>query len=412
MSDLTRKRIEFGSPSIGTFVVPRNAEIDRLRAVAVLMVLLAHIGDYLAVAGVADTAVMLRMKSMALGVDLFFVISGFVVSRVILAEIDRLPHGNTRGWGNLLAAFYTRRAHRILPMAWLVLIVFSAALLPVWGDGAAWRYALATAGAAVTLWVNYFLYWFPPEHYSTSPFGPYWSLAIEEQFYLVYPLFLLAVRSTRARLLWLAGALLLIAAVLRPLYLDAAIAAGHSRAAFATHFRADGILAGCLLGVLAHEGALARLGSTVPTQRVIAWTAVLALLALMVEARARYPAVLSLPVVVTLSGALVVLASRQTGWILPGTGLLGRSLDWTGLRSYGIYLINWPLLWLMDGLWPAARAMDGAGLAAFFTGWLGLTAMFSELCFRWIERPLIARGAHRAARFGSTVAITTENKHS
>ena len=137
----------------------------------------------------------------------------------------------------------------------------------------------------------------------------------------------------------------------------------------------------------------------------------LALLALMVEARARYPAVLSLPVVVTLSGALVVLASRQTGWILPGTGLLGRSLDWTGLRSYGIYLINWPLLWLMDGLWPAARAMDGAGLAAFFTGWLGLTAMFSELCFRWIERPLIARGAHRAARFGSTVAIKTKNKH-
>jgi peptidoglycan/LPS O-acetylase OafA/YrhL len=408
---LTIESIGRGSPSLGSSVVPRNAEIDRLRAVAVLMVLLTHIGDYLAVAGIAETALMLRMKSMALGVDLFFVISGFVVSRVILTEIDRLPGGSMQGWGSFLAAFYTRRAHRILPMAWLVLVVFSAALLPVWGDGAAWRYALATAGAAVTLWVNYFLYWFPPGHYSTSPFGPYWSLAIEEQFYLVYPLFLLAVRSTRARLLWLAGALLLIAAVLRPLYLDAAIAAGHSRAAFATHFRADGILAGCLLGVLAHEGTLARPGSTGRTLRLVAWTAVLALLALMVEARARYPAVLSLPVVVTLSGALVVLASRQTGWILPGTGPLGRTLDWTGLRSYGIYLINWPLLWLLDGLWPGARTLDSAGLATFLAGWLGLTAMLTELCFRWMERPLIARGARCAARFGSPGAITTGERH-
>lgn len=390
-----------------TSTVLRNAEIDRLRAVAVLMVLVTHVSDYLAVAGVAESAVMLRMKSMALGVDLFFVISGFVVSRVILAEIDRLPHGNTQGWGSLLAAFYTRRAHRILPMAWLVLVVFSAALLPVWGDSAAWRYALATAGAAVTLWVNYFLYWFPPEHYSTSPFGPYWSLAIEEQFYLVYPLFLLAVRSTRARLLWLAGALLLIAAVLRPLYLDAAIAAGHSRAAFATHFRADGILAGCLLGVLAHGGTLAQIPSRDPPLRLVAWTTVLALLAVMVEARVRLPAVLWLPVVVMLSGTLVALASRQSGWILPGTGLFGRTLDWAGLRSYGIYLINWPLLWLLDGLWPGARALEGTGLAACLAGWLGLTAMLSELCFRWIERPLIARGARRAARFGSHRPVAT-----
>ena len=391
---------------IGTTSGRRNAEIDRLRAAAVLMVLVTHVGDYLAVAGAAETALMLRIKAMALGVDLFFVISGFVVSRVILTEIDRLPRDSLRGWGNFLAAFYTRRAYRILPMAWLVLIVFSAALLPVWGDGPAWRYALATAQAAVAFWVNYFLYWFPPEHYSTSPFGPYWSLAIEEQFYLAYPLFLLAVRSTQARLLWLAGALLLIAVVLRPLYLDAAIAAGHSRAAFATHFRADGILAGCLLGVLGHEGALARLGSTGPTRRVIAWTAVLALLALMVEARMRYPAALALPVVVVLSSVLVALASRQTGWILPGAGPFGRTLDWAGLRSYGIYLINWPLLWLIDGLWPAACALDGAGLTVLLAGWLGLTAMLAELCFRLIEGPLIARGARRAARYAGRELAT------
>ena len=396
---------------MGSSSVSRNAEIDRLRAVAVLMVLLTHISDYLAVAGVAETPVMSRMKSMALGVDLFFVISGFVVSRVILAEVDRLPRDSWQGWSGLLAAFYIRRAHRILPMAWLVLIVFSAALLPVWGDGAAWRYALATAGAAVTLWVNYFLYWFPPEHYSTSPFGPYWSLAIEEQFYLVYPVFLLAVRGTQARLLWLAGAMLMIVVVLRPLCLDAAIAAGHSRAAFATHFRADGILAGCLLGVLAHEGTIARLLSRNSPGRFVTWLVVLASLVVMVEARTRYPAALALPLVVALSCALVALASRQTGWILPGTGPIGRILDWAGLRSYGIYLINWPLLWLIDGLWPAARALDGTAMAAFLAGWLGLTAMLTECSFRWIERPLIARGARRAARFGRHGPISAGEQH-
>lgn len=394
---------------MGLHATGRNAEIDRLRAIAVLMVLLTHISDYLTVAGIPETALMLRMKSMALGVDLFFVISGFVVSRVILVEIDRLPHGNIRYWGSFLAAFYTRRAHRILPMAWLVLIVFSAALLPVWGDGASWRYAVASAWAAVALWINYFLFWFPPEHYSTSPFGPYWSLAIEEQFYLAYPLFLLTVRGTRARLLWLAGALLLITVILRPLYLDAAIAAGHSRAAFATHFRADGILAGCLLGVLAQQGMLARVLSPDPPRRAVAWMAVLALLALMVEARVRYPMVLSLPLVVALSGVLVLLACRQTDWILPGAAVFRRSLDWTGLRSYGIYLINWPLLWLVDGLWPAARALDGAGLAAFLAGWLALTAVLAELCFRWIEHPLIMRGVRRAVRFGSPRPSSTDD---
>jgi peptidoglycan/LPS O-acetylase OafA/YrhL len=126
---------------------------------------------------------------------------------------------------------------------------------------------------------------------------------------------------------------------------------------------------------------------------------VLALLALMVEARMRYPAVLALPVVVALASVLVALASRQTGWILPGAGPFGRTLDWAGLRSYGIYLINWPLLWLIDGLWPAARALDGAGLTVLLAGWLGLTAMLAELSFRLIESPLIARGARRAAGY-------------
>jgi peptidoglycan/LPS O-acetylase OafA/YrhL len=145
-------------------------DVEGLRAVAILLVVLVH-------AGVP------HMQGGTVGVDAFFVISGFVITGLLLRE-----HSATGGIGFL--GFYARRARRILPMALLVIVVAVLAI----GLLASHRDAIAAASDG--RWSALFL---SNVHFASvdpnvlvprqSPFGQYWSLAVEEQFYLVYPAF-------------------------------------------------------------------------------------------------------------------------------------------------------------------------------------------------------------------------------
>jgi peptidoglycan/LPS O-acetylase OafA/YrhL len=159
-------------------------DVEGLRAVAILLVILVH-------AGVP------HMQGGTVGVDAFFVISGFVITGLLLRE-----HLATGGIG--LLHFYARRARRILPMAILVIV---AAIIAI--DLLA-NHRDAVSAASDGRWSALFLGNF---HFSTvdpnvlvprqSPFGQYWSLAVEEQFYLVYPAFLLLLLALPGR--WTLG---------------------------------------------------------------------------------------------------------------------------------------------------------------------------------------------------------------
>ena len=167
-------------------------EIDGLRAVAVLPVIAFHAGIEQVAGGFV-------------GVDVFFVISGYLISRIILDELDRGTF--------TIAGFYERRARRILPALLLVVLV-TLPLAWLWMLPAQFS-AFADSLAAVALFASNILFWSESGYFAPAaelkPLLHTWSLAVEEQFYLLFPLLLIACRG--ARRAWLPGIVLVIFAV-------------------------------------------------------------------------------------------------------------------------------------------------------------------------------------------------------
>src|SRR5215813_12350389 len=155
-------------------------DIDGLRAVAVLLVLAYHVGIY-------------RLRGGFVGVDVFFVISGFLIGSIILKDlaVDRFS----------LASFYERRIRRILPA--LVALLFCTAVLgykyflPIEFVEFGKSLLAATFSVSNILFLHQSSYFDTPA--SMKPLLHTWSLAVEEQFYLFLPLFLIAIRKLSAR---------------------------------------------------------------------------------------------------------------------------------------------------------------------------------------------------------------------
>jgi peptidoglycan/LPS O-acetylase OafA/YrhL len=148
--------------------------LDGLRALAVIGVLLYHAGVH-------------WMPGGLLGVDLFFVISGFLITSLLIAEVQR-------SGGIALVAFYGRRARRLLP-ALAAVLAFTVGIMALFhpGDLVRFKGDLFASVGYVTNW------WFIVHHQSyfvasgrPSPFQQLWSLAVEEQFYILWPLGFLA----------------------------------------------------------------------------------------------------------------------------------------------------------------------------------------------------------------------------
>ena len=170
----------------------RRADIQGLRAVAVLLVVAFH--------------AKLPVPGGFVGVDVFFVISGFLISQHLLGELRRT--GRVR-----LGAFYARRARRLLPASLSVLLIVAAVVpfaLPreQWGDSG--RSVLATAFYAVNFYAAHLTSLGGQAAFAHLPTVHYWSLSLEEQFYVVWPLVvagLLALRrGSRTVLTWVVGA--------------------------------------------------------------------------------------------------------------------------------------------------------------------------------------------------------------
>jgi peptidoglycan/LPS O-acetylase OafA/YrhL len=167
-------------------------EVDGLRAFAVLPVMLFHAGFQ-------------GFSGGFVGVDVFFVISGYLITSIIIAELDRGTFS--------IANFYERRARRILPALFLVMIC----CIP-----AAWIYLLpidmkdfVQSVMAVSLFSSNILFWSESGYFDTAselkPLLHTWSLAVEEQFYVIFPLLLMLLwRSGRKRVLMALGVLLAI----------------------------------------------------------------------------------------------------------------------------------------------------------------------------------------------------------
>jgi peptidoglycan/LPS O-acetylase OafA/YrhL len=357
--------------------------LDGLRALAVLAVL-----AYLDPNGVPGGL---------LGVGVFFVLSGYLITDILAAQWKRLGRID-------LKDFWMRRVRRLLPAMLLVLVVslgwialFRPAQLPaLWGDG------LASILYINNWWlifhnVSYFEKFGPP-----SPLGHLWSLAVEEQFYLLWPFLLYAALRFLPRRGWLVGAILAGAAAsalaMAALYLPGT---DPSRVYYGTDTRAFALLIGAALALLWPSREL-QADVSPRTRRTLdlAGTASLLLIVYMVIWTNQYQpslyrgglVLLSLATAVTV--AVIAHPASRLAKILSWN-----PLRWIGVRSYGIYLWHYPVVVLTSpevdtgGFDPWRAALQAA-----------ISVALAALSWHFVEKPIRYRTSVSKASYRIGIA--------
>lgn len=304
-----------------------RTDIQALRAIAITAVVLDHLWPTIFTGGYV-------------GVDVFFVISGFLITSHLFGELARA--GRIR-----LGAFYARRVRRLLPAALLVLVV-SAGLVFLFLPYPRWeRNAIEIAASAgyVENWVlAAFSVNYSALNDSATVAQHYWSLSVEEQFYLLWPLImigasLLAVRagrrSGRRPIVYALTGIAVLSFAASVLF----TAAAPSQAYFVTFTRAWEFAIGGLIALLAHRIRLRRVWAQLLSALGIVM--IVAAVALFGPSTAFPGAAALLPVIGT---ALIIAAGTPALrlWHTPMSA--SRPVQWLGAVSYSLYLWHWPLI--------------------------------------------------------------------
>ncbi len=335
-------------------------DIEGLRAVAVLLVLAYH-------------ARVPGLTGGYIGVDVFYVVSGFLITGLIVRELQAT--------GRLdLPAFYARRARRLLPAALVVIavtVVASAIVLPplrmvdVAGDAAA--AALYVSNIRFAAQATDYL----QAELDPSPLLHFWSLGVEEQFYLFWPALLFAVAGRRTSVRRIGIAIAVVAAVSLVLSIvwtstDAPLAF------FLLPARAWELAIGAGLALAATR--IARIPALAATAAVVVGLALIVIGAVVFDLATPFPGTAAL---VPVAGAALVIAGGLRQPLGPISRLVAiPPMRWIGGISYSLYLWHWPLLVL-----PAAAV--GAPLPGpVRLALVGLTFVLAEASRRWVEDPI------------------------
>ncbi len=348
----------------------RVAGLDGLRAIAVTAVIAFHVDN-------------LALPSGFLGVEVFFVISGFIIT--LLWRREQLMTGQPS-----LTQFWRRRARRLLPALAIVLVTVTILARLIDID------LLVGIGAqllgAVTFTSNWVELSTTGDYFgasTTSLFGNLWSLGIEEQFYLFWPLLLLvALRRSRRLALSIAVAGAVASAALQlAMSADPALS---DAAYYATPARVFGLMMGSAIALLPTSMATPRPSGLRTCTGFAALAAILMLFSVNASTSAPQRGV-----------HLVLIASLTTImlWAIRGSErLAGRLLDtpalrWIGVRSYGLYLWHVPLIALADAAVPP---IPGWGQLVGRLLAVVLTVCAAAASHRWIELPIRRHGLRGA----------------
>ena len=363
MTMATKKKAS--APPAAPAPPPRFGGLDGLRAIAVATVILFHF-----VPG--------ALPGGYIGVDIFFVISGFLITSLLLRE-----HAATGRIG--LRSFWNRRARRLLPALALVVLVATAGALAIGGDvlvgigrqvlGAA-TFSYNWLGIAAN--ASYF------DQATPELLRNLWSLAVEEQFYLVWPFVTLALLVFLKRRRWMLAVVLVIAgASIAAMLLLSSAGSDPTRLYYGTDTHAFGLAIGAAVAIVGTRAV-----RVLPELGTLALAGVLALSWLLPEdSEWVFRGGLVLVAVLT---ALAIAGATAPGSRL-GRALDVRPLRWVGERSYGLYLWHWPLLVLVTAAWPALPGLAIAGIA------LAATVTAAAVSYRWLEQPVRRLGFRAVA---------------
>lgn len=392
-------------------------DITGLRTLAVVLVLLYHAG----VPGFAGGFV---------GVDVFFVVSGYLITGLLVRELDE--HGRINLW-----QFYARRARRLLPASFTVLAFVASIvyLAPRWlpqlvlpqlfGRSVSWDIQRSSLYIVNWLFVERSVSYQGSDDFG-SPVLHFWSLAVEEQFYAVWPVLVVAVGLVTARSKVALGVVIGIVTVASLIHSWQFTNASPAEAYFVTTTRVWEMALGGLLALVTPP-AIAWLQAR-PThaanQVILATTLPLSVLAIIYattqfSAATAYPGTAAL--VPTLAGAAILfvgaLAQATDARPFGGGALEVTPVQWLGERSYSIYLWHWPLLWLATSVWGSLGWSISVLVAAASILPAAASYRFIEVPVRHgarFSRPVMSLGAAGVMTvagyaMGALLLLTTTN---
>jgi peptidoglycan/LPS O-acetylase OafA/YrhL len=327
--------------------MPWSPPLTGLRGGAIVLVLLFHATGVLPNGG-------------PVGVTVFFVLSGYLITGILVAQIRRTGRIDLR-------AFLARRARRLLP----ALVVVVTAVLIVTA-------ALGHAPAVVPdslLTLAYVSNWARAAGDGMGLWNHSWSLAIEAQFYLLWPLTLVVFGRRLVDRPMPAVVFVLALAALSALLRVGLAAGGASadRLYFGTDTRAEALLVGCALALFESDARV----RAVP--RWVGPSSLIAIIALTLAPGMDHLWIGSSYSGVAIATALLILALRHGG---PDLGLASRPLTWLGDRSYGLYLWHVPVLMVIGADATAWWWTNALPVAA--------SVVLAALSYRFVERPFLS----------------------
>ncbi|OZD85773.1 acyltransferase [Rhodococcus sp. 05-339-2] len=342
----------------------RRSDIQGLRMVAVLLVIVDHLFGW--------------PQGGFIGVDVFFVVSGFLITGLLLREYDKTQTIS-------FAGFYRRRIRRIMPIATLVLVmacvagvlVYSSARAASIGTDAVWAFFFASNWRFALEGTDYF-----NADAAISPLQHYWSLSVEEQFYFVWPALMLAIGVLVTRRSWHSNVKrTLSATVMGAIVAASFVWALHDTATdpawayFSTFTRVWELGVGALLAI--GTGWVARLPRA--ARAPLAWSglAAIGIGAFVISESGSFPAPsAALPVL----GAAMVIAAGTGGATPYLAPLTNKASVYVGDISYSLYLWHWPIIVILGSI------MDVD--AYYYVTVLAMTFGLSVASYHFVENPV------------------------
>ncbi|HUG86850.1 MAG TPA: acyltransferase family protein, partial [Euzebya sp.] len=347
--------------------LPYLPALDGLRAIGVLAVIAYH----------ADEG---WLQGGYLGVEVFFTISGYLITALLITEYERTGAVDLR-------RFWERRARRLLPALGVLLAGVSVLALFTARDALGDLTGQATAALAYVM--NWSLILTEQSYFESFGRPPLlqhlWSLAIEEQFYLLFPVLFVAARRLLGRRAMLPLVVLGIAASTTAMWTAYDPTADPSRLYYGTDTRAAGILVGVALAMLwrpwSGVGSTSLRTAAIPD--VLGTVGLVVLLGQFLVLGAYEPRLYQGGFLLVAVATAAVVGAIVTPGSFLAMPLSWRGLRWVGTRSYSLYLWHWPLFMVMR---PGVDTVVGDPWLTMVR--LGATAVLAEISYTYIEQPI------------------------